>query len=230
MKSISDYSPHFFSHTVLNIGGESGTGKTTLAMQLVGNSIKESEEACIWVQASERFPKKRAERLFGENSSLLDSFYLLPSQGVCSNYAELLSVFRLFLKPHAMLPPDTKYIVVDNISHHLRYELMQQSEYQHSSLIINSYFNRVLFPLITFCQHHDMYLVLIHEMSYYPDRNQMDLFLVQLYERIKASFVCLIKQWGQQSHCLRVKDLQLEYTLKDQGIVISELKKPSPQG
>ena len=49
---------------IISISGESGTGKTTLALQLVASALTReglTKNQAVWVQASEQFPKKRLQ-------------------------------------------------------------------------------------------------------------------------------------------------------------------------
>ena len=63
---------------LVSISGESGLGKTTLALQLVGN-ILTSEASfsgqCVWVQASEAFPLQRLCSLYSKDSIKLSFFH-----------------------------------------------------------------------------------------------------------------------------------------------------------
>ena len=55
---------------IISVSGESSTGKTTLALQLVASAIScesAGDDHCVWIQASEQFPKKRL-RTFFKNS------------------------------------------------------------------------------------------------------------------------------------------------------------------
>ena len=47
--------------SIISISGSSGTGKTSLSEFLIGNLLIENEGCCMWIQASEAFPKKRLE-------------------------------------------------------------------------------------------------------------------------------------------------------------------------
>lgn len=52
---------------IISISGESGTGKTTLALQLISSGLTQeesSEDKALWIQASELFPKKRLHSLY----------------------------------------------------------------------------------------------------------------------------------------------------------------------
>ncbi|MHA1149360.1 MAG: hypothetical protein ACTSR8_14080 [Promethearchaeota archaeon] len=209
----------FLDSNVLNISGESGTGKTTLALQLVGNILKDTEDTCIWIQASDLFPKKRAEAMFLHHSHILDSFYILPSRGICKTYAELASTLSVFNKPDTLLPPAVRFIIVDNISHHLRYEITRGMEYR---LAINSFFNQIIFPMVIYCKNHHIVLILIHEVSYNPKLDKTVKFLSQLYERIESSDIILSKKLGSSYKFLVCSTAIMEYELGNAGLLISK--------
>ena len=49
-------------NSVLSVSGKSGTGKTSLALFLVSQSLANGDvykDSCFWIQASEPFPKNR---------------------------------------------------------------------------------------------------------------------------------------------------------------------------
>ncbi|NVM34417.1 MAG: hypothetical protein HWN81_02400 [Candidatus Lokiarchaeota archaeon] len=81
----------FTYNNIFSVAGESGTGKTTLALYLVGNCLKEGEQ-CIWIQASEHFPIKRLDHLFENHPKRLDSLkeniFVIPKNHVIANYQE----------------------------------------------------------------------------------------------------------------------------------------------
>ena len=65
----------FHNNTVISISGESGTGKTSLSLFLMGNFLTASnpyDSRGIWIQASESFSKKRLESLFRKDSEKLE--------------------------------------------------------------------------------------------------------------------------------------------------------------
>ena len=62
----------FQDNTVISISGKSGTGKTSLALYLAGYYLASDiphDGSCVWIQASELFPKKRLKTMF-QNTSL----------------------------------------------------------------------------------------------------------------------------------------------------------------
>jgi len=117
-------------HNILSISGESGTGKTTLALQLVGTFLTHKEpysESCIWIQASELFSLKRLNQLFEEQEEKLEylqsNIFIIPQKNPIHTYEQQSSIIQNIIKSPVNIPPSAKYIVIDNISHHLRYKL-----------------------------------------------------------------------------------------------------------
>ena len=218
-EDFSELSALIREHSIIHIAGSAGTGKSTLALQLIGSALKEdADQSCIWIQASKQFPKKRAEVMFKGYAHILDSFYVLPPKGKINNYPELVSALRIFSNPETMLPPGTSFMVVDNISHHLRYELGQRQQYTESSAVVNSFFNQILFPLIMLCKNNGFMLFLIHEVSYSPSEDKTKPFLSQLYERIEALDIMLTKVLGKKENHLQLDDTVWEYSLKYHGV------------
>ena len=122
----------FSRGNIVSISGESGTGKTTLALFIVGNLLTHDdqfEESCIWIQSSELFPIRRMTRMFeGEKlSHVKQSIYIRPGNGTIKSYLEQCNIMGEIFNSTSILPPDVKFIVIDNISHHLRHVLFQYS-------------------------------------------------------------------------------------------------------
>ena len=139
---------------VVSISGPSASGKTTLALQLVSELMNpEEEEKAIWVQASEHFPKKRMEALLSEDivqkAYVLKHTYIFPPTHVIQSFEELVEILERLSKQD--LPHGIKLMVIDNISHHLRYHLSHYGEICEKSKVVNMFFDSVLFPLIMRC-------------------------------------------------------------------------------
>ncbi len=183
----------FLTKQIINIYGKSGTGKTTLALQIVGNLITksiESDESCVWIQASETFPKKRLKMLF-ENSPeklqyIIEKILITPKMKICNSYQDQQELLNRFYNDYQFIPPNTKYIVIDNISHHLRYEINKIVNLEKISSLIDDFFNIQLFPLIMNCHREGIHLILLHEMTYNPKLDQNLKFLDIIYKRLDA--------------------------------------------
>ena len=149
----------FHDNTLISISGKAGTGKTSLSLFLVGSfltSLQPYEGSCIWVQASESFSKKRLNTLFRKNTEqltyLTHNIFVTPGYGIFSSYDLQLNGLKKLSENNYLLPPDIKFIVIDNISHHLRYKLSQMPDMEQRSHLMNIFYDSVLNPLIFLCQ------------------------------------------------------------------------------
>ena len=119
------------------------------------------------------------------------------------------------------LPPDVKFIVIDNISHHLRYERSLNKDFQNASELLDSFYEEVMMPIMLFCLREDIYLFLIHEISYNPDINRSQPFFWKLYERLNMVNITLESDWYQKTNILKIFDeknyLELPYVIYDMG-------------
>jgi len=206
---LSQIKKLFNRNRIISISGESGTGKTTLALQLVSNFMTEKapfKKQCLWIQASEVFPKKRLNVMFKENSEKLkflkENTYVFPCKKPFSNYAEQYKILENI--ENLAFPPYLKYIVVDNISHHLRHSVFNSEDINAVGKIINNFYDNQLFPLIMLCQREKLNLILINEVSFNPHLNKNMPFLHQLYKRINKVDIFL-----QKSLFSDVKQLKL---------------------
>jgi len=214
---------------IISISGSSGTGKTTLALQLVAGSLTAKapfEEQCLWIQASESFPKRRLESMLrSEPESLkyiLKNTFIMPSRNVFPDFKE--QIDTLYKIPLQVLPPDIKYIVIDNISHHLRYRVAKVNDFTSRSKIINQFFDEILFPLIMFCKRNQIHLIMIHEVSQNPNTGKTRSFYCKLFDRIQDIAITLSRPSFSKASHIQVKfgedDLTKSFILDDIGLVL----------
>ena len=81
---LQEFDVMFQKNSIISISGESGTGKTSLALYLVSHMLtkeKNPENSCFWIQASEQFPKNRLLSMYKDNNDLgnylLNNIYLV---------------------------------------------------------------------------------------------------------------------------------------------------------
>jgi len=217
-----------FSYTpTLSISGESGTGKTTLALFLVGNCLNH-EEQCIWIQASEIFPIKRLNQIFEATPDKLqyikENIFILPQSHVVHTYQEQCGIFQSLLSDETVLPPNLKFIVIDNISHHLRYEISQLSNISLVSKTMDEFYEYYLMPLIILCKRNSITLLLIHEVTFDPGTSQTRPFFYKLYDRLNTINIVLKNRINSNKKSISISvdenKWNLIYSLEQTGIVI----------
>ncbi len=220
-----------FRKNVISISGPAGTGKTTLALSLVGNflSLNPSlNESGIWIQASEAFPKNRLKTMFVKQPDILqylnEHIFIIPPKKPCSSYEEHLSILKQISAKEFIPPPDLKFIVIDNISHHLRYKISLFHDVKDTVMCLNDFSDNYLLPLILLCNREKLILILIHEATFDINRGTTRPFFYKLYDRIDALNINLRKKINQNMCEIKLdKDfMTFQYRLVDSGIVLTK--------
>ena len=215
---------------IISISGESGTGKTTLALQLITSTLIDDnfDDQAVWIQASEKFPKKRLLTLFdnssGKSNALLKKIFLFPTSTPFVSYKDQSTFFTTL--GSAILPFGTKFLVIDNISHHLRLAISCCSNFRERTVLLDEFFSSQLFPLIMRCLRENIVLVLIHEVSFDPTLGKNQMFFNKLYSRINSVNVFLSKPFRNMSKTkrmeLKLRDnettSELRYKILEKGI------------
>ncbi|MFW9820707.1 MAG: AAA family ATPase [Candidatus Thorarchaeota archaeon] len=218
-------------HNILSISGESGTGKTTFALQLIGNLLTKNElykDTCIWIQASEKFPLKRITQIFEESPQkleyIINNIYTIPQNGPIYTYEEQYSIIEKIMNSNFIRPPFLKCLVIDNISHHLRYKLTHYNIPQQIFSLLDNFYDEILMPLIMFCKRNEIILFLIHEVTYNPILQKVKPFFYKLYDRIRTIDIVLSKVNNHEKKILLMsyKDTKwkFQFVLKQNGIVL----------
>ncbi len=180
----------FSFNNVVSISGESGTGKTNLALHLIGDFLtyERFSDSCIWIQASEPFPSSRLIQIFEKYPDKLkhiqENIFILPKNQKISNYLEQANIFSQLIDSNTILPPDLRYIVIDNISHLLRFEVSSSANVSKVVACLDTFYDKQLYPLIVFCIRNNIILFLLHEVTYVPDLSKIRPFFYKLYDRL----------------------------------------------
>lgn len=213
---------------LISISGKSGTGKTTLALQFVSSLMtleKPYRDQCVWIQASEQFPKKRLKSLFKSYPDrlnyVLKNVFIAPGLKPFSTFVEQSDFFRK-LKT-TIFPNKVRFIVIDNISHHLRFAASSCSDFKGRRVLLDEFFSVQLFPLIMRCLREKIVLILIHEVSFDPSSGKTKSFFSKLYDRIDSLKVNLSKVIGsglkQMEISSKSTSTKFMYEIRDSGIV-----------
>ncbi|MFW9826706.1 MAG: hypothetical protein ACFFEY_03690 [Candidatus Thorarchaeota archaeon] len=217
----------FLKKTVLSISGESGTGKTTFALYLVGKLLH-NEESCIWIQAGEEFPIRRLEQIFKFSPIILNRIkkntFLIPEGKLIHSYQEQSLLIQKIFNQDTVLPPSIKIIVIDNISHHLRYKVTHTANPIISLSLLDDFYETQLLPLILFCKRNKIILVLIHENTYNPKLEICKPFFYKLYDRLDTIDIILTNIFKIKKKILELSvdksKWNFQYTLGQLGITI----------
>ncbi len=214
---------------IISISGESGTGKTTLALQLIASALTREDASnyqAVWVQASEQFPKKRLHAFFKNSpdayKALLKRIFIHPGTNVFLSF-EAQSIFLTHLSS-VILPFNTKYIVIDNISHYLRFAASCCSDVGRKMALLDEFFSSQLFPLIMRCLREEIVLILLHEVSFNPSVGKNQPFFNKLYSRINSVNVSLSKPFGSKIKSMKLASRDelilkdMKYEIKNKGI------------
>ena len=214
------------SRMLVSIYGKSGTGKTSLGLYLVGNLLTEKEPyhyQCVWIQASEFFPSRRLSQLFQKDLKKLrflrNNIFITPLKKPFLSYQEQAVIISQI--KYKTLPPELKVIVVDNISHHLRFEISKYENISEKVSVLNEFYENQLFPLIMYCQKDEIFLILIHEVSYNTNLKKIVPFLPKLYNRIDSINVYLEKDLISENKILYLTysdyNNQFNYRIQNNG-------------
>ncbi|MFX1324096.1 MAG: AAA family ATPase [Promethearchaeota archaeon] len=178
---------------IISISGESGTGKTTLAMFLVGEILTSKfSGSCVWISASERFPKNRLNSMYTgkKREYLLSNIYVTP---LCISYDDQFALLTKIASETYIFPLDIRFVVIDNISHHLRFYISTIEDVGKRFLILDAFYDALLFPLFVKCQREKIDLLLLHEVSFNFKAQKNLPFFHKLYDRIKGVNISLHK-------------------------------------
>ncbi len=216
------------SRNIISISGKSGTGKTTLALNLVDHLIGE-EDSCIWVQASELFPKRRLYQMLENYPERLEyvneSIYVIPGDSVIHSYKDQAQIMEKIVSPTADLPPNLSVIVIDNISHHLRFVIGQNNNISEISRVMDEFYGTQIWPLLLFCKRNNIILILIHEVTFVPGIAMTRPFFYKLYDRIKTIDIVLSDMINSTKKTLSIlvasHEWKFTYNLDQTGIAIS---------
>lgn len=151
----------------------------------------------------------------------MKNVFIAPGIKPFSNYKDQSAYFRK-LKT-TIFPNNARFIVIDNISHHLRFAASSHSDFKKRGAILDEFFSVQLFPLIMRCMREEIILILIHEVSFDPTSGKTKPFFSKLYDRIDSINVNLSKAMGSGLKQMEVSSkgttTKFVYEIGESGIV-----------
>jgi len=219
---------------IISIYGKSGTGKSTLAMYLTEITDFDAESTTIWVQAYERFSKKRCIDLFPKRLNKLNRIFITPRDPYKKDLKQFSQLLKELSNNEANLPPNLSNIVIDSISQPLRNEVLKNYNNPRKIVkILNNFFSESLLPLIFFCIGNNITLILIHEITYNPKINKTVPFFNDLYDRIDSIKIGLFKQPENSEKIMKINingiNFFITYHIKQSGFHWVSFLKEKPK-
>lgn len=115
-------------------------------------------------------------------------------------------------------------MVIDNISHHLRFELSRSNSIEDKVHILDEFFESVLIPLFFFCEFHKITLVFVHEVSYNPTQDKIVMFNDQLFRRLDGLKIELRKNLFTHQYYIHFHThsqcKSYEYQIRQRGLTL----------
>lgn len=178
---------------IIQISGESGSGKSTFAQYLVGHLIlnKDNLLTALWINAGSPFSYKRLEHNFNEAPEQLEYIKNNIFLTNISSYFKQQNLINELSSLENFIPINTKLIIFDSISHNFRLKLMEFNELDIKIKLINSFFTEQIYPLQMFASLNRVNLIFIHEVSYKPKLNKNTKFLHKMFDRIDSIMIKL---------------------------------------
>ncbi|MBD3254793.1 MAG: hypothetical protein GF383_06855 [Candidatus Lokiarchaeota archaeon] len=214
--SLREILEYFRSEPLISVSGKAGTGKTSLVLFILSKLVS-SNETCLWLQTSESFQVRRAKQFASADNSTKDSFlnyiFVVPRK-VCSSYSQQAIVLRNFMTNPSLESLGLKYMVIDNISSLLRFELTRRKTIEEKVLLMNSFFSDSIFPMVMFCQRIDINLILIHEATFVPGIGKTHKFFHKTFDKLDFLDVNLSKVWGANYNVLQISDVRQKWSYK----------------
>lgn len=186
------YNLFYERFNVLNISGKAGVGKSSFIQWLVGNMISKKLRSCVWISAGKKFSARRLNELFQKNEKKLNylknQFFTIH----VTSYFDQFDKIKKIASSVIQMPPEIQFIVVDNVSFHIRYLLSTINDVKKTVKLIDSFFEKQIFPLKMFASRIKAKLIFVHEVSYNPKLDKTIKFLPGVFNRIESINITMI--------------------------------------
>lgn len=207
---------------IIQISGESSSGKSTFVQFLVGHLISDKENlySALWINAGSPFSYKRLEHNFKDAPEQLEYIKNNIFLTNISSYFKQQNLINELSSIENFIPINTKLIIFDSISSNFRLKLMEFNEIDNKIKIINTFFTEQIYPLQMFASLNRVNLIFIHEVSYKPNLNKNVKFLHKLFDRIDSIMIKLeINEKREKTLNLKYHNIEFisKYKLSNNG-------------
>jgi hypothetical protein len=148
---------------------------------------------------------------------------VVPGKRIIQNFTHQEIIFQTIIENLPIEPRRIKYIIVDNISHHLRKKILETNNIKKVTDFLDNFFNQQLFPLISFSLLHKIQMILIHESTYNPENEQEEAFSFNLFSRIDSLWIIMKKKVTGKEKIFEIKNSgsvnQFHYIIDAHGII-----------
>lgn len=207
-----------FNEKIIQIGGKSTTGKTTLAMTLLNNIIEQylkssGNGTVIWIDSNNSFSKDRFSSIC-QNPKYLNHIMYRAVTDLSDQQTAIELIYNL-AKSKAM--NNISALVVDDISYHVR-NIESKMSYGQFSVYLEAFFENQIKKILQIQQLTNCYIILVHQMSVKKEKS--DIVFSDLYKQINSLFIDLHSDGVNRYATMRNETIivKLKYTLTSQGI------------
>jgi len=178
---------------IIQVSGNSGSGKSTFVQYLVGHLISNKKNllSALWINTGSPFSDKRLGHNFNEAPEQLEYIKNNIFLTNISSYFKQQNLINELSSLKDFIPLNTKLIIFDSISYNFRLKLMKFNEINIKIKLINSFFTEQIYPLQMFASLNRVNLIFIHEVSYKPKLNKNIKFLHKMFNRIDSIMIKL---------------------------------------
>lgn len=214
---------------IIQIGGASATGKTTLAMTLTRDIMHQvilsnMKPIAFWIDSNRGFSKERFIKICQSNQ-LSNYIMYRPVSSLDDQQTAITQIDRIVKgRPKNSIP----ILIIDDISYHVR-NIESKLSFGQFSAYLESFFENQVKKILQIQHETQCYAIIVHQMSIKNDKPQIT--FRELYEPIRSLVIELANDELNQSERHKgnfianigheSNTFKIGYTISDIGILFS---------